>query len=49
MVIKVSTLLAHNTDVILDTTPSLGGALNTNNFPIVNGGNPVTITAIVIL
>lgn len=44
MVIKVSTLLAHNTDVILDTTPSLGGALNTNNFPIVNGGNPVTIT-----
>jgi hypothetical protein len=44
MVIKVSTLLAHNTDVILDTSPTLGGSLNTANFPIINGGNPVTIT-----
>jgi hypothetical protein len=44
MTIKVSTLLAHNTKVVLDLAPSLGGPLNTNNFPIVNGGNPVTIT-----
>jgi hypothetical protein len=44
MAIKVSTLLAHNTDVILDTTPTLGGALNTNNFPIANGLNPVVIS-----
>jgi hypothetical protein len=44
MAIKVSTLLAHNTDLILDTTPSLGGPLNTNNFPIANGSNPVTIS-----
>ena len=44
MTIKVSTLLAHNTKVILDTSPTLGGPLNTNNFPIVNGVNPVTIT-----
>ena len=44
MTIKVSTLLAHNTKVILDTSPTLGGPLNTSNFPIVNGGNPVTIT-----
>jgi hypothetical protein len=44
MVIKVSTLLAHNTSVIDDLSPVLGGALNTSNFPIVNGGSPVTIT-----
>ena len=44
MTIKVSTLLAHNTKVVLDLAPTLGGPLNTNNFPIVNGGNPVTIT-----
>jgi hypothetical protein len=44
MAIKVSTLLAHNTDVILDSTPTLGGSLNTNNFPIANGLNPVVIS-----
>jgi hypothetical protein len=44
MVIKVSTLLAHNTSVVDDFSPSLGGPLNTNNFPIANSGNPVTIT-----
>ena len=44
MTIKVSTLLAHNTTLVLDIAPSLGGPLNTNNYPIVNGGNPVTIT-----
>jgi len=44
MAIKVSTLLGHNTDLVLDLTPSLGGALNTNNFPIANGSNPVTIS-----
>lgn len=44
MVIKVSTLLAHSTVVQDDSTPTLGGALNVNGFPIINGGNPVTIT-----
>jgi hypothetical protein len=44
MVIKVSTLLKANTDVVVDTSPTLGGPLTTNNFPIVNGGNPVIIT-----
>jgi len=44
MVIKVSTLLAHNTDVVTDTAPVLGGPLTTNNYPIVNNGSPVTIT-----
>ena len=44
MTIKVSTLLAHNTTLVLDMSPTLGGPLNTNNFPIINGGNPVTIT-----
>ena len=44
MVIKVSTLLAHNTDVVLDTAPSLGGPLNTNGFPIANSGSPVVIS-----
>jgi len=44
MVIKVSTLLAHNTSVIYDYTPTLGGPLNTNNFPIANGANPVVIS-----
>lgn len=44
MAIKVSTLLAHNTDLILDTAPVLGGALNTNSFPIANGANPVVIS-----
>jgi hypothetical protein len=44
MVIKVSTLLAHNTDVVADPSPVLGGPLTTNNNPIINGGNPVTIT-----
>ena len=44
MAIKVSTLLSHNTNLVLDTAPSLGGPLNTNSFPIVNGGNPVIIT-----
>lgn len=44
MVIKVSTLLAHNTVVVDDLSPTLGGPLNTNNNPIVNSGMPVTIT-----
>ena len=44
MVIKVSTLLTHNTSVIVDTNPTLGGPLNVNNFPIENSGSPVTIT-----
>lgn len=44
MAIKVSTLLAHNTDVVLDTSPSLGGPLNTNGFPIANSGSPVVIS-----
>lgn len=44
MVIKVSTLLEHNSVVENDPAPTLGGPLNTNNYPIVNGGNPVTIT-----
>jgi hypothetical protein len=44
MAIKVSTLLTKNTIVVADTAPSLGGPLTTNNFPIENGGSPVTIT-----
>ena len=44
MAIKVSTLLAYNTLVVDDPSPHLGGPLNTNNFPIANGGNPVIIT-----
>jgi len=44
MVIKVSTLLQHNTSVVDDPSPHLGGPLDTNNFPIINNGNPVTIT-----
>ena len=44
MVIKVSTLLEHNTILVTDTAPALGGPLTTNNFPIENGGSPVTIT-----
>ena len=44
MVIKVSTLLAHNTSVIYDAAPTLGGPLNTNNYPISNGANPVVIS-----
>lgn len=44
MVIKVSTLLAHNTLLEDDLSPTLGGPLDTNNFPIVNGINPVVIT-----
>ena len=44
MVIKVSTLLAHSTVVEDDVAPTLGGPLNTNGFPIIDGGNPVTIT-----
>ena len=44
MVIKVSSLLSHNTILVADTSPVLGGPLNTNNFPITNGGLPVTIT-----
>jgi hypothetical protein len=30
MAIKVSTLLAHNTDLVLDAAPTLGGDLDTN-------------------
>jgi hypothetical protein len=44
MAIKVSTLLGHNTELSLDLTPSLGGSLNTNGFPIVNGPNSVVIS-----
>lgn len=44
MAIKVSSLLKHNTDVVLDTSPALGGPLNTNNYPIANGSNPVVIS-----
>ena len=44
MVIKVSTLLEHNTVVSTDTAPTLGGPLNVNNYPITNGSNPVIIS-----
>jgi len=44
MAIKVSTLLAHNTDLVLDAAPTLGGDLDTNGFEIANGGSPVTIS-----
>jgi len=44
MTIKVSTLLSKDTVVETDTSPTLGGPLNTNSFPIVNGGSPVDIT-----
>jgi len=44
MAIKVSTLLSHNTILANDPNPTLGAPLNTNNNPILNGGNPVTIT-----
>ena len=44
MAIKVSSLLAHNTDLIIDTSPVLGGPLNTNNYPINNGSFPVIIS-----
>lgn len=44
MAIKVSTLLAYNTDLITDTSPVLGGDLNTGNFEIANGASPVTIS-----
>ena len=43
MAIKVSTLLAKNTVLALDLSPSLGGNLSTNNFQISNAGNPVEI------
>lgn len=44
MTIKVSTLLQSRTILESDTAPTLGGPLNVNNYPIENGGNPVTIT-----
>lgn len=44
MAIKVSTLLAHNTTLVVDTNPVLGAPLTTDNYPIVNNGAPVTIT-----
>jgi len=44
MVIKVSTLLAHNTSLVVDANPVLGGPLTTDNYPIINNGAPVTIT-----
>lgn len=44
MAIKVSTLLKNNTVLQADSTPILGGALNTNNFQIANGGSPVVIS-----
>jgi hypothetical protein len=44
MVIKVSTLLARNTSVVNDLSPTLGGPLFVNGYPIVNSGFPVEIT-----
>ena len=44
MPIKISQILASNVIVELDANPVLGGALKTNNYPIWNNGNPVTIT-----
>lgn len=44
MAIKVSTLLAHNTDLVYDLTPQLGGNLDVNGFSIANGINPVVIS-----
>jgi hypothetical protein len=44
MAIKVSTLLAHNTDLILDLSPQLGADLDTAGYEIANGVNPVTIS-----
>jgi hypothetical protein len=44
MTIKVSTLLSHDTVLQDDSSPTLGGPLDTNNYPIENGPNPVTIT-----
>lgn len=43
MAIKVSTLLDHNTVVENDTSPTLGGPLDTNGFSIGNGSNPVQV------
>ena len=44
MTIRVSDLLTHNTILKNDPSPTLGASLNTNNYQILNGGNPVTIT-----
>jgi hypothetical protein len=44
MAIKVSTLLANNTIVEDDSSPVLGGDLDTNGFEIANGASPVTIS-----
>jgi hypothetical protein len=44
MAIRVSTLLSRNTLVQDDSSPSLGGDLDTVGFEINNGSNPVTIT-----
>ena len=44
MVIKVSELLAHNTLVIDDFSPTLGGNLDTAGWEISNTGAPVTIS-----
>lgn len=44
MPIKISTIIASNIVVEKDTSPSLGGPLDTNDFPIENGGASVTIT-----
>lgn len=44
MAIKVSTLLAHNTVLYLDQSPSLGGSLTTNGFSIQDGPNSVNIS-----
>lgn len=44
MAIKVSTLLAHNTVLVDDLSPTLGGNLDTNNFAITNGPNPVVVS-----
>jgi len=44
MAITIRDLLAHNTNLQYDLTPTLGANLNTNNFSIINGINPVNIT-----
>jgi hypothetical protein len=41
MVIKVSQLLERNFSLETDPSPTLGGPLNTNNFPIENGIGPI--------
>lgn len=44
MPIKVSKILESNIIIRYDTTPKLGGSLNTNNYPIQNGAFSVNIS-----